>query len=184
MLSQKPTTQRKQVWYLLAAPALAFVAIGALLFNPNTANALQKDEVTIVSAMATEGASQEGNNTQQGKTPREKAKLTLKDTSDVLTAPEVQPEPVGGMDAFRRWVGGMYRYPQAAIKARASGQIVVSFTVETDGSLTDIKVVKDIGYGTGNALVKVLKKSKPWIPGIQKGKKVRVAYQLPLTLSL
>ncbi|HTG67178.1 MAG TPA: energy transducer TonB, partial [Flavobacterium sp.] len=58
----------------------------------------------------------------------------------------------------------------------------VSFVVEKDGSLTDIKVLRDIGYGTGKEAIRVLQKSPKWNPGIQNGKPVRVQYSLPITI--
>ena len=54
--------------------------------------------------------------------------------------------------------------------------------VEKDGSLTDIKVIRDIGYGTGKEAIRVLKKCPKWTPGEQNGKKVRVLYSLPITI--
>ncbi|MGE4348010.1 MAG: energy transducer TonB, partial [Flavobacteriaceae bacterium] len=56
--------------------------------------------------------------------------------------------------------------------------------VETDGSLTDIKVIRDLGYGTGAEAVRVLKKSKKWKPGTQNGKPVRVKYTLPISINI
>lgn len=102
----------------------------------------------------------------------------------MFTAVEVNPDPQGGINAFRKWVQESYSYPQGAIDAGVKGQIVVSFVVERDGSLTDMKVVKDLSYGTGQALINVLKKAKKWKPGIQNGRPVRVQYQLPMTLDL
>jgi len=106
------------------------------------------------------------------------------DGNEIFTAVEIQPDPVGGLNAFREWVGRNYVYPQGAIDAGVKGQVIVSFVVEKDGSLTDIKVMRDLSYGTGQAAVAVLKKAKPWNPGIQNGRPVRVQYQLPLSLSL
>ncbi len=106
------------------------------------------------------------------------------DLDKVFTAVEVNPDPMGGINAFRKWVQESYSYPQGAIDAGVKGQIVVSFVVERDGSLTDLKVVKDLSYGTGQALINVLKKAKKWKPGIQNGRPVRVQYQLPMTLDL
>jgi len=106
------------------------------------------------------------------------------DPDKIFHAVEVQPEPPGGLDAFRRWVGQNYVYPQGAIDAGVKGTIQVSFVVEIDGSLTDVKVVRDLSYGTGQAAINVLKKAKKWSPGIQNGRPVRVAYTLPITLNL
>jgi periplasmic protein TonB len=60
--------------------------------------------------------------------------------------------------------------------------VFVSFVIEKDGSLTDIKVLKDAGFGTGDEAIRVLKKCKNWVPGEQSGKKVRCSYTLPINL--
>ncbi|MGO3107836.1 MAG: energy transducer TonB [Sphingobacterium sp.] len=106
------------------------------------------------------------------------------DPDKIFSAVEVQPMPMGGLNAFRKWVGENYTYPSGAIDAGVKGQVVVSFVVERDGSLTDIKVVKDLSYGTGQAAINVLKRAKKWKPGIQNGRPVRVAYTLPISLNL
>jgi periplasmic protein TonB len=62
------------------------------------------------------------------------------------------------------------------------GKVYVTFVVEKDGSLTDIKVLRDIGYGTGKEAIRVLSKCPKWMPGEQNGKKVRVLYSLPITI--
>ena len=61
---------------------------------------------------------------------------------------------------------------------------MVSFVVEKDGTLGDFKIVKDLGYGTGEAAVSVLKTAQAWRPGVQNGRNVRVSYTLPITLNL
>ena len=54
--------------------------------------------------------------------------------------------------------------------------------MEKDGSLTDIKVVRDIGYGTGKEAERVLRKSPRWTPAEQNGKKVRCSYMIPIKI--
>ncbi|GGH31038.1 TonB family protein [Sphingobacterium alkalisoli] len=103
---------------------------------------------------------------------------------EIFTAVEVQPEPPGGLAAFRKWIGDNYAYPSGAIDAGVKGTIQVSFVVEKTGELTDIKVVRDLSYGTGQAAINLLKKAKKWSPGIQNGRPVRVAYTLPIRLDL
>ena len=103
---------------------------------------------------------------------------------EIFESVEIQPEPPGGIDAFRKWIGSNYDYPQAAIDQGVKGTIQVNFVVEKDGSLTDIKVARDLSYGTGQAAINVLKKAKKWKPGIQNGRPVRVAYSLPIRLDL
>lgn len=105
------------------------------------------------------------------------------DGNEIFRAVEVMPNPPGGMEAFVQWVGKNYNYPEAALQQGIKGSVVVSFVVERDGSLTDIKVVRDLSFGTGQEAVRVLKKAKKWAPGVQNGRPVRVSYTLPITLS-
>ncbi len=97
---------------------------------------------------------------------------------------EINPEPPGGMRAFMEYIGRNYDYPQEAIETGVIGKLSVSFVVEKDGSLTDIKVIEDLGYGTGDAAVRVVRDGQKWSPGIQNGRPVRVAYTLPIRLNL
>ena len=62
------------------------------------------------------------------------------------------------------------------------GKIFLSFVVETDGTLSDIKTIKDIGFGTGAEAENVLHKSPKWIPGKKDEKLVRVLYLLPIPI--
>jgi protein TonB len=96
---------------------------------------------------------------------------------------EVMPEPPGGMKAFVNWVAQNYDFPQSAVDNGAKGVIQVSFVVEKDGSLSSFEVKRDMGFGTGDAAIRLLKKAKKWSPGIQNGLPVRVAYTLPIRLS-
>ena len=92
---------------------------------------------------------------------------------------EVKPEFPGGMDKFYTYVGRNYRAPE---EEGLKGKVYVTFVVEKDGSLTDIKVLRDIGFGTGAEAIRVLKKCPKWNPGVQNGKPVRVLYSLPITI--
>lgn len=112
------------------------------------------------------------------------AEVTESSSDQIFQSVEVQPQPPGGLKEFMAWVGKNYDYPQAAIEAGVNGQVQVSFVVERDGSLTDIKVVRDLKYGTGEAAVKLLNKAPKWSPGVQNGRPVRVAYTLPIRLNL
>jgi len=92
---------------------------------------------------------------------------------------EVKPDFPGGINKFYKFVGDNYQTPE---EDGLKGKVYVTFVVEKDGSLTDIKVIRDIGYGTGKEAIRVLKKSPKWSPGVQNGKPVRVLYSLPITI--
>lgn len=59
----------------------------------------------------------------------------------------------------------------------------MTFVVEIDGKLGDIKIIRDIGYGTGEEAIRVLSQCPNWIPGELAGEKVRVLYALPIAIN-
>ncbi|MEN9656045.1 MAG: hypothetical protein RL311_984 [Bacteroidota bacterium] len=92
---------------------------------------------------------------------------------------EEKPKPIKGMGHFYDFIGRNYNTPQVA---GLKGKIYISFIVEKDGKLTEIKVIKDIGYGTGAEAIRVLTKYENWLPAKQRGVPVRVMYSLPITI--
>ena len=100
-------------------------------------------------------------------------------SSDVYIAVEKRPDFPGGMQAFYDFIGKNYKTPD--VKG-LNGKIFIQFVIEVDGSLTDIKSLRDIGHGTGEEGIRVLKLCPKWIPGEDQGKKVRVQYSLPIAI--
>lgn len=95
----------------------------------------------------------------------------------------VQPEFPGGMTAFYKFVTNNFRTPE--LEQDMTARIYVQFVVEKDGSLTDIKALRDPGYGMGKEAERVLRSLKiKWKPGIQNGKPVRARYNLPITINI
>jgi len=92
---------------------------------------------------------------------------------------EVKPEFKGGLSKFYTYISKNYRSPDVP---GLKGQVLVSFVIEKDGSITDIKVLKDIGYGSGEEAVRVLKNCPKWTPAEQNGKTVRCQFMLPLNI--
>jgi TonB family protein len=93
---------------------------------------------------------------------------------------ETPPKFPGGIAQFYKFLSANIKYPEKAIEANISGNVFVSFTVEKDGALTDIKVNRSLGHGTDEEAKRVLSLSPKWIPGSQLGKTVRVKYNLPI----
>jgi periplasmic protein TonB len=92
---------------------------------------------------------------------------------------EVKPDFPGGLEKFYGFIGKNYQTPE---EEGLKGKVYVTFVVEKDGSLTDIKVIRDIGYGTGKEAIRVLNKCPKWTPGEQNGKKVRCTFSLPISI--
>ncbi|WEK19117.1 MAG: TonB family protein [Candidatus Pedobacter colombiensis] len=94
-----------------------------------------------------------------------------------------QPSFPGGMAQFYTYLKKELKYPEEAIKNNVHGKVFLSFTVEKDGTLNDIKVERKLGSATDEEAVRVLKASPKWIPGTQNGKLVRVKYNLPIVFN-
>ncbi|MFD1768462.1 TonB family protein [Sphingobacterium suaedae] len=213
MLFRRKSKAQLKYMYLIVAPVLALIGLSTLVFNTSKAKHLigniesKMENATFSDLKASIHANTisdhapasravlrgEGLTSRANQTFLHDAELdvtaqkdTVQPTDDqrIFTAVEVNPEPIGGIPAFRKWIGEHYTFPEEAIVAKVSGQLVVSFVVERDGSLQHIKLVNDLGYGTGQAAVTLLKSAPKWAPGIQNGRKVRVAYTLPITLDL
>ena len=93
------------------------------------------------------------------------------------------PEFPGGIDKFYKYVGNNFNNPDMG-EAKTL-RVYVSFVVEKDGSMTDIQVKRDPGYGLGKEAIRVLKSLKiKWEPGMIAGEPVRTAYNLPITVQL
>jgi protein TonB len=91
------------------------------------------------------------------------------------------PEFPGGMSKFYTYVGNNFNRPE--LEAEKTLKVYVSFVIERDGSITDIVVKNDPGYGMGKEAIRVLKSLRTkWIPGVLNGKAVRTAYNLPITI--
>ena len=76
------------------------------------------------------------------------------------------------------------RYPSTARENNISGMVVVQFVVETDGSISNVNVIRDVGAGCGEEAKRVVKMMPPWNPGKQRGRAVRVMFTLPVRFSL
>lgn len=104
---------------------------------------------------------------------------------DIIDRSRVQasPEFPGGIKSFLALVGKRFKTPD--IGEEGIQRIFVYFVVEKDGTLSNIKVLKDPGYGLGNEAIRVLKSIKTkWKPGIQNNEPVRTAYNLPISVDM
>jgi TonB family protein len=100
------------------------------------------------------------------------------------TVREKEPQFKGGLDALYRYLGNHIIYPEEARKRGIQGRVILKFVVEKDGSITDITVLKSPANDLAEEAVNVLKRSPKWMPGMQRGRAVRVQYTLPVNFSL
>lgn len=121
---------------------------------------------------ATNGAAQQ----------REKDTVGENQNVNKLAAVEVKPEFPGGMQAFYNYLGQNFKTTAEANKNKVQGKIYLQFIIEKDGTVQEVTILRDLGYGLGDEAVRVLKSSPRWSPGVVRGKPVRVVYSLPLTV--
>ena len=98
---------------------------------------------------------------------------------------EQKPTFLGG-DAgdFSKWVAENLKYPKEAYEDGISGRVMVQFTISTDGSVRDVKVLRSVHELLDNEAVRVISSSPKWEPGMQEGKPINVTYQFPVVFKL
>ena len=97
---------------------------------------------------------------------------------------EEMPQYPGGENALMDYVSKNVVYPKEAQEKGISGRVFVSFIVEKDGSVSNVKVMRGIGGGCDEEAVRVISGLPKWKPGKMKGKPVRVSYMMPITFRL
>ena len=98
--------------------------------------------------------------------------------------PEVVPEFPGGDDSLFAYLYRNVSYPAEAKKADIRGRVFVTFVVEKDGRITGERILRDIGGGCGEEVLRVIRAMPKWKPGTQDGKPVRVQFNLPVAFEL
>jgi periplasmic protein TonB len=95
---------------------------------------------------------------------------------------EVMPSFRGGdINKFREYIQKRTNYPQEAIDKKIQGRIFLTFIIETDGSVSNVTVVKGVDPLIDNEAVKAIQGSPNWSPGLQRGQPVRVRYSMWLS---
>ncbi len=94
------------------------------------------------------------------------------------------PSFPGGDAARKKYLARNLRYPSQAAEDGIQGTVYVSFVVKTNGSLSDIKIIKGIGGGCDQEALRVVKKMPAWNPGYQNGRKVAVLFNMPVYFKL
>ncbi len=103
----------------------------------------------------------------------------------VFVEVEQLPEFPGGKKAFIQYLNENLVYPKSAFERKIEGKVVVSFVVEADGSITNVKVANSVDEDLDKEAVRVVKAMPKWIPGKHKGKAVPVLFRcLPINFQL
>lgn len=103
---------------------------------------------------------------------------------EIFTVVESNPEFPGGLEALYEYLAKNIQYPTIAKENNITGKVYVTFVVEKDGSIANPRILRDIGGGCGQEAIRVVKSMPKWTPGKQRGKAVRVQFNLPVSFNL
>lgn len=106
------------------------------------------------------------------------------DADYVCVLVENDPSFPGGMEAMYKFLAENIKYPQEAKDNNISGKVYVTFVVETDGRITNPRLLRDIGGGCGQEAIRVVKSMPRWNPGKNNGQPARVQFNLPVNFTL
>ena len=102
----------------------------------------------------------------------------------VYVVVEQMPSFPGGDSALLKYLFENIKYPMSALKAQKQGRVMVRFTVEKDGAISDVKVARSVTPSLDAEAVRVVKAMPKWTPGKQGGQLVRVRYNVPVSFKL
>lgn len=111
------------------------------------------------------------------------------DDEDTETVPffRVEEKPGfrnGGVEEFRRYIGENVDYSAEAVDLGLSGKVFVQFTVNRNGKVTDVKILRGVDPMLDNEVLRVIQSSPLWTPGKQRGKPVKVRYTIHVNFKL
>ena len=118
-------------------------------------------------------------------TQQEAPLVVSKDTADIFEVVEQMPVfPNGGFRGLMQYLGDNIRYPEAAKKAGTEGRVTVQFVVEKDGSISNVKTIREVSPDLDQEAIRVISEMPKWKPGTQRGEPVRVRYTVPVVFRL
>ena len=158
MMNKRRTKGIRRVKYALFIPMAA-----ALLVVSNIETVARAQKVNKTTAIQ----------------PKDKAK-----DEPVALVVENMPDYPGGTGKLMEFLAKNLKYPESAEKNKQEGRVIVRFVIEKDGSLTDFAVARSVSPALDAEALRVAKMMPKWIPAKNKGKTVRLRYNIPIKFSL
>jgi TonB family protein len=106
------------------------------------------------------------------------------DTTTIFSAVEQQAEFPGGMSTFAKYLQENLKYPASAQRANVSGKVYTQFIVKKDGSISNVQILKGIGFGCDEEAMRIIQSVLKWNPGRHKGEIVNSTFVLPINFQL
>ena len=112
---------------------------------------------------------------------------STENAKDSIPFQEIEIKPQfnrGDANDFSAWVNSQLEYPEEARQNGVMGRVVVEFTIDIDGSVTNVSLKRKAHPLLDAEALRVIKQSPKWTPGMDKGQKVPVTYTFPVVFSL
>ncbi len=103
---------------------------------------------------------------------------------DIFIFVDEEPEFPGGIEAMRKFINDNMQYPILAAENGIGGKVVISIVIDSDGTVQNPRILREIGGGCGSETLRIIKFRPKWKPVKQKGKAVRVNYTLPVLFDI
>ena len=164
MMTKSKSNYMAKLKVLLVTP-VAFFLVVAFTVSPVVKTVAQVDKQTQKVEANSQSPQDEGQN-------------------EIFTVVEDMPKFPGGEEARASYLASNIKYPEAARKAGVQGTCYISFVIDKDGSVSNVKVLRGIGGGCDEEAVRVIQTMPKWEPGTQRGEPVRVQFNMPVKFSL
>lgn len=117
----------------------------------------------------------------------EKEVIVNQNTSNnkiIVTRIDELAQFVGGKTAMYNWIARKIKYPQLAAESTIQGVVIVSFVIELDGKISDIKINRGLGFGCDEEVIRIIKLMPKWVPAKFEGKPVVSRFTMPISFSI
>ena len=139
---------------------------------------------TAIGAFTVEGNDEEAGEVLKAKEVIAEPEPPKVEETKVFDVVEEMPQFPGGQAALLEYLSKNIKYPVVAEENGIQGKVIVTFVVERDGSISDVKVVKSVDPSLDKEASRVVKSMPKWQPGKQNGSAVRVKYTVPVQFKL
>lgn len=169
MMNKKSKHQPLKKWLFIAAISLS-VGLTAIIQSCDFRKSAEPDTDVVPQLI---------------ETPVETAAVVVDTTtSEIFTIAEQMPAYRGGVEAMTKFISENIKYPEDARSKSIQGKVFVSFVVEKDGKISNVKVLRGIGRSCDEEAIRVVQMMPDWIPGKQDGQNIRLQYNLPVKFVL
>jgi len=104
--------------------------------------------------------------------------------SEVFSFVETMPEYLGGQQKMMQFIQQNFQYPDSARSKGIQGRVYVEFVIDTTGKVGEVRIVRGVHSLLDKEAIRIVSRMPNWKPGSQKGKPVKVKYNLPISFKL